>query len=319
MAEPLVSVVLVSYNEETYIKQALDGILKQKTNFKFEIICHDDASTDSTQSIISIYKEKYHDIIVPILQNKNRMQAGHQIIVEYCYPVAKGKYIAYCDGDDYWTDETKLQKQVDFLENNPEYSLCFHNFEYLYEDNKTVKPSDCGNFDRDFVVDEFIKWDSRFIPQLGTSLFRAELAMNRPEVFVKIGGGKKSKRPISDQPLYIYLAMKGKVRYFSEVMSIWRRHGNTWTNDGNIDKEIQFLNDKKVFLDTIGKNYPELNEESILFAKRNCDYFIGWISEDYSLAWANIRFVKVRTLTKFFIYFARIFPNFARSIRKNHK
>ena len=109
--KPLVSVICLCFNEELYIKQALESILDQKTNFTFEIICHDDASTDGTSNIIQEYAEKYPDKIVPILQEDNKVSKGEQIILKYIYPVSRGKYMAYCDGDDYWTDKNKLQKQ----------------------------------------------------------------------------------------------------------------------------------------------------------------------------------------------------------------
>src|SRR5690606_25359461 len=103
-----------------FIRQCLDGIFMQKCNFEYEILIHDDASTDDTQKIIKEYQQKYPEIIKPILQTENQYSKGVRgIMARFNFPRAKGKYIALCEGDDYWTDPLKLQKQIDFLENNP--------------------------------------------------------------------------------------------------------------------------------------------------------------------------------------------------------
>jgi len=115
----------------------MKGFLMQKTTFAFEILIHDDASTDGTQEIIREYEAKYPDIIKPIYQTENQYSKGINISISYNLPRTKGKYIAFCEGDDYWTDKDKLQKQVDFLENHSEYSLCSHRFKvYNIEEAK---------------------------------------------------------------------------------------------------------------------------------------------------------------------------------------
>lgn len=122
----IVSICCITYNHEKYIRQAIDSFLMQKTNFKYEIIIHDDASTDNTADIIREYEKKYPDIIKPIYQTENQYSKGKKpsyITIKE----ARGKYIAFCEGDDYWCDENKLQIQVDYMEKNPECSFCFHN------------------------------------------------------------------------------------------------------------------------------------------------------------------------------------------------
>lgn len=123
MKNPLVSISCITFNHAPYIRQCLDGFLMQQCDFDFEILIHDDASTDETQEIIKEYAVKYPEIIKPILQKENQYSKGRSISATYNWPRARGKYIALCEGDDYWTDPLKLQKQVDFLEANPEYSL----------------------------------------------------------------------------------------------------------------------------------------------------------------------------------------------------
>ena len=118
-----VTVLTLVYNNDKFIKKCLDGILSQKTNFKFEIIVHDDASKDNSRKIIEEYAKKYPEIVVPICQDENQMSKGVRIVDEVMFPKARGKYIAFCEGDDFWIDENKLQKQFDFMEKNLDYSL----------------------------------------------------------------------------------------------------------------------------------------------------------------------------------------------------
>ena len=107
----------------------MDGFLMQQTDFPIEILIHDDCSTDGTTEIIKEYAAQYPDLIFPLYEEVNQYQQGKATEIDfYNYRRARGKYIAYCEGDDYWTEPLKLQKQVDFMESNPEYSVCFHNF-----------------------------------------------------------------------------------------------------------------------------------------------------------------------------------------------
>ena len=123
---PLVSISCITYNHEPYIVQALNGFLMQKTSFPFEVLVHDDASTDRTADIIREYEKKFPKIIKPIYQKENQYSKGFtSVTATWNFPRAQGKYMALCEGDDYWIDENKLQMQVDFLEHNPDYGLCY--------------------------------------------------------------------------------------------------------------------------------------------------------------------------------------------------
>lgn len=127
---PMVSICCITYNHAPFIRQCLDGFLMQKTSFPIEILIHDDCSTDGTTEIVREYASKYPDLIFPLYETENQYsKPNRQPIDFYNYRRARGKYIAYCEGDDYWTDPYKLQKQVDFMEANPEYSICFHGIE----------------------------------------------------------------------------------------------------------------------------------------------------------------------------------------------
>ena len=127
----LVSVVCMSYNHSEYIERAIQGLVNQKTSFNYEIIIHDDASTDNTQQIICSYKSQYPSLIHTILQTENQMSKGVKILRDIVFPKIQGKYIAFCEGDDYWCDDEKLQLQVDIMEKNPSVSLCVAKTQYL--------------------------------------------------------------------------------------------------------------------------------------------------------------------------------------------
>lgn len=123
--EPLVSIVCHSYNHAGFVKDALNGFLMQRTDFPFEIVVHDDASDDGTAKIIEDYAERFPRILRPILQKENQFSQGRRP-AWFSFPAAKGKYIAICEGDDYWLDEDKIARQASFLERNPAFSVCGH-------------------------------------------------------------------------------------------------------------------------------------------------------------------------------------------------
>ncbi|MDH1881984.1 glycosyltransferase family A protein [Empedobacter sp. GD03797] len=143
--EIVVSIICDCYNHEKYIAQALDGFLMQNCDFKFEVLIHDDASTDNSAAIIKEYELKYPEIIKPIYQKENQYSKKVNIWKDYQFSRAKGKYIAICEGDDYWIDPLKLQKQVDFLENNEDYSSCFTLYKRYFEKENRFEENNLPN------------------------------------------------------------------------------------------------------------------------------------------------------------------------------
>lgn len=131
----LVSVVCDVYNHEPYLRQCFDGFVMQRTNFKFEVLVHDDASTDKSAEIIIEYTNKYPDIFKPIIQKENQYSKGVGIWKTYQFPRVKGKYVALCEGDDYWTDPLKMQKQYDVLENSHNVILVYTNYNVVDDKN----------------------------------------------------------------------------------------------------------------------------------------------------------------------------------------
>lgn len=144
-ATPLVSICCITYNHAPFIRQCLDSFLMQKTSFPVEILIHDDASTDGTDVIIRDYAARFPEVFFPLFEEENQYsKPGHKHIDFYNYERARGKYIAYCEGDDYWTDPYKLQKQVDFLETNSDYSICWHRCQRLYWEDNRWEDDRCG-------------------------------------------------------------------------------------------------------------------------------------------------------------------------------
>lgn len=130
-----VSILCLAFNHVKYIRKCLEGFVSQKTNFSFEVLIHDDASSDGTTDIIKEFEQKYSDVIKPIYQKENQYSQGVKITKKYQLPRVQGEYLAWCEGDDCWTDCDKLQKQVDFLDKNQDYSICVH--KVLFNNLKT--------------------------------------------------------------------------------------------------------------------------------------------------------------------------------------
>ena len=154
---PLVAIHCFVYNHEPYLRDCFEGFVMQQTNFPFVAIVHDDASTDGSATIIREYEEKYPDIIKPIYETENQYSKHDGSlgrVMNAAIEATGAKYVAMCEGDDYWTDPLKLQKQVDFMEANPEYSMCFHGAEIKNEtDTKII--TTCQNIeDKEYFTNE---------------------------------------------------------------------------------------------------------------------------------------------------------------------
>lgn len=221
----LVSICCLTYNHEKYIRDCLDGFVNQKTNFNYEILIHDDASTDGTVDIIREYESKYPTIIKPIYQVENQYSKGKSISATYNWSRVAGKYIAQCEGDDYWTDPLKLQKQVDFMEANPEYSMCCNATRWLCSDGKYYdNPNFHGIVDTDITTHQVIERGGLGI-NLASIVYRNIDTLDRYRK-----SNWWSRADVGDYPLCIALSLMGKIRYMSDVMSIYRfQHPCSWT------------------------------------------------------------------------------------------
>lgn len=244
MKNPLVSICCITYNHEHYIRQCLEGFLMQKTNFAFEILIHDDASTDGTANIIREYEEKYPTIIKPIYQTNNQYSKGVSISATFNWPRAKGKYIAMCEGDDYWIDILKLQKQVDVLQKNPNINICSHPSLRLYGDE--VRKDGYGFWgDKEKIIPakEVILNYSNTAP-LQSMLFRNYEIDKISQIIKKLLGGHSS--------LQIFYSIPNGLYYLPEYMSVYRV-----ASASSISK-VLFRNDKE-YLVRQKKNWKGLD------------------------------------------------------------
>ncbi|MBW3466349.1 glycosyltransferase [Arthrospiribacter ruber] len=221
---PIVSISCITYNHASFIRQTLNGFLMQKTNFDFEVLIHDDASTDGTQEIIKEYQEKYPEIIKPILQKENQYQKGLRgISRNFNYPRAKGKYIALCEGDDYWTDERKLQTQVDFLDENPSFVVSYHDAQVINEKGEIIEQSKMDESKKkDYSEKELIS-GSTFILTLSMMFRNLDILRDYPYEANMIKNG--------DNFLTSLLGMYGKGKYHPDIKpAVYRKHNSgIWT------------------------------------------------------------------------------------------
>lgn len=291
--EPVVTVWCLTYNQMHFIRDALDGFIMQQVNFIFEVIVHDDCSTDGTTEIIQEYAKKYPNIIKPVVEKENQWRKGglKYIIHLMNKKHLRGKYIAFCEGDDYWTDPNKLQKQVDFLENNPDYSMCFHSAKKKYETN-TIAWIDCENIqDKDYdPTDIFVNWT---VPTASV--------LCRKEAMDFYASLKHPER-IQNYDIFIILscAMVGKLRGMHDQMSVYRIQGEGLTYNKKalvrctmnnpyhfmcLKENFPIVNPKPVD-DTISKVYFE---RALIQTSLNNKIKDFWASFYYS----PIRFIKM--------------------------
>ena len=219
--KPLVSICCLAYNHEAYIRQCLDGFMMQKTTFPIEILIHDDASTDNTADIIREYEKKYPTIIKPIYQVENQYSKGVRVGVVYNLSRVRGKYVALCEGDDYWIDPLKLQKQVDFLEGHPEYTLSHTAFEFYYQNNSTFKKFEnkkTAEYSKDRLISAILN-DNSYRIQTNTALYPVSIFQDILDENPFLFSGFFL---MGDTQLWCCLASRGKVHYLKDITAVYR-------------------------------------------------------------------------------------------------
>ena len=250
-----VSVICNAYNHGPYIRECLESLVNQKTDFIYEFLVHDDASTDNTAAIIQEFENKYPNLIKPIYQTVN--QYNNNGILKYQYSRVKGKYIAICEGDDYWTDRHKLQTQYELLEKNPNIDICAH--KALMIDAKTgkqigfISPS---NKDMLFGPEKVILGEGGFVAT-NSLLYRAELEKEVP---------KFRKYLRMDYTTQIQGALRGGMLYITRTMSAYRCNvPGSWSDRTYNDKEKMtiFLKKKQKMLKLLDKDTDYVYHEAI--------------------------------------------------------
>ena len=287
-AIPTVSVCCITYNHSKFIGQALESFLNQNTSFSYEILVYDDASNDGTIDILKEYELKYPQIIRVFYSSENQYSQGVRLLnLRYNLPRARGKYIATCDGDDFWTDPLKLQKQVDFLESNPEVVMCFHGFDRLENDKSTDSKLYNHLHHSPFTIfeqKEFLQLHVQFL----TIMFRQNVKF--PMISSEING---------DVFVLTHLSEVGKCAYLNFNGAVYRYHQNgvfrKMSRIGQINSSIKtrkIISDqvkprtRKFLYKRISSFYKSLFKESI----RVKNYSLG-IKALLGVIYYNLKYV----------------------------
>ena len=272
-----VSIVCTAYNHALYIRDTLDGFLSQKTNFAFEIIIHDDASTDETPNIIMEYYRRFPGIIIPILQKVNQYSKGTRIFSTFLNPIIRGKYIAHCEGDDYWIDPEKLQKQFDALEENQTCDICFHPAKALYPNGTSrIMCLHSKSKKKIFSIGDVILGGGGFMPT-ASLFYRKEIRTSVDAFFEKYG-----KFPVGDVMLQFLASRRGGALYLPMIGSVYRvRSLGSWSsrmmNDSNFAKEVQ----KKSILWNEKLNEFTSYEYNYYFRKKITRILLSYVTNPY--------------------------------------
>lgn len=223
--EPLVSICCITYNHVEYIEETLQGFLSQKTDFLYEILIHDDASTDGTVEVIRKYEKKYPEIIKPIYQKENQYTKGvSKIDYTFNQTRARGKYIAICEGDDFWINNNKLQLQVDYMKNNPKCTFCFHNALVIDESDKRkeaklfIKDKYEHNQEINLPSEKFDAGELQLLGFIPTASFMyPKYVMNNPPSWY-------FEAPVGDNATKLLASSFGYAYFLNKPMSVYRKN-----------------------------------------------------------------------------------------------
>ncbi len=262
----IVSVCCTTYNHINYIEQCLNGFVSQVANFKYEILVHDDASTDGTTQIVKDYEAKYPNLFRNVYQTENQFKIQNTL-TNILFKMANGKYIALCEGDDYWTDPYKLQKQVDFLESNPEYAICFHRANLKVENDIQINDQYVGpEEEKDLLIEDFIL--SNPVPTV-SAMFKNVIHENFEDW--------ESKMPFGDLLIYtkVLKITNLKAKYIPDVMGVYRIHdggihSGSFANNKlkTFEKHLQHVKLIKEHL--LKKSYRKQTTHAIIYFIRKC-------------------------------------------------
>lgn len=244
---PLVTILCPAYNQEATIAEALDGIVMQRTSFPFEVIVHDDASTDGTAAVIRSYIARYPGIIRAIIQTENQYSRGGRIISTHLLNECRGTYVAVCDGDDAWTDPDKLSVQIAYLESHPEASLCHTRARMFVQHLNTFAPDtighECGTFER-------LLYDPGIVNL--TAVYRRSAVARYLKEIVPEGRHWK----MGDYPLWLFIAKHEKIAFIDTVTGTYRYHPDSMSRSGDGSRTITFLQSQLEVKEFFAARYP---------------------------------------------------------------
>lgn len=273
--QPVVSVCCVAFNHEAYIATALDSFLMQKTNFPYEILVHDDASTDRTPEILRDYEARYPGLITVVYQTENQYSKGKRVS-QFILEKARGKYVAACEGDDFWTDPDKLQLQVDYMESHPGTSLCVHGASHVDPDGGALKSETRpATESRIFTTEEVIEGGGSLF-STNSSMYPVRYATGRPDYY--------HQAHIGDYPLAIYLATQGDVYYIDRKMSAYRVGApGSWTKDllASRQKMRDHFLKTNALLDAINEETEHQYQAAIRNTQKNNRFLLLLLEEQF--------------------------------------
>lgn len=305
--QPLVAIRCITYNHEAYIRDALDGFVMQKTDFPYVAIIHDDASTDRTAEIIKDYEAKYPHIIKPIYETENQYSKRDgslsRIMRDACI-ASRAKYIAVCEGDDYWTDPLKLQKQVDFLESHPDYSMCFHNALVHYENGNNEDHLFAKLENREYPVEETV--ENWIVPTASILLNCSVLS----SIYYK-RVGESNKFVVGDNPLIRCCGMSGKIYGFKDVMGVYRKQPGGWTENLNAGFLLKLIEQELEYTRIFGKRFAKYSKAGIARHSRGAISLLN--KKEYRkcliIWWYALRYAPVQSIIANFKYAIHLLQN----------
>lgn len=227
----VVSVKCMVFNHERYLRQCLEGFVMQKTDFKYEVIVHDDASTDSSAEIIKEYADKYPEIIKPLFETHNQYSlGGFYQVINIMNRCIKGKYVALCEGDDYWTDDCKLQKQVDYMESHGECGLVYTRMEELHQltGKMTVGWSHQADFEQIIAGENPICTPTVMFRKNQYDSFFRDIDINPHWM-------------MADYPLWLYLSYKSKIKCLDDITTVYRSLADSASHSADMARMIAFV------------------------------------------------------------------------------
>ncbi len=295
----MVTIHCLVYNHEPYLRQCLDGFVMQKTNFRFEAIVHDDASTDNSAEIIKEYAENYPDIIVPIFEKENQYSKHDGSLDRIMLSHMRGKYMAFCEGDDYWIDPYKLQKQYNIFENDKSIELCYSRSRIYYESTHSF--ANYLNADKGPTDFESIMFREPAITL--TSFIKTD---SYKDYWKEIDPSEKEWL-MGDTPLFLWLSQKGKVTLLDDITAVYRMLGESASHSSNIDKQIifnksardirLFFCDKYKRTDLLQKVYDTYYRSNMNDADNN---------RLFGIFWKNFCKIKNKNIYDFYYLFSHI-------------
>ena len=305
----LVSICSTTYNREKYIAQAIESWISQKTNFEYEIIISDDCSIDGTIDIIECYIKNFPDKNITLLRSDKNQ--GYNLNAVKAYQAAKGKYIAQCDGDDYWIDVYKLQKQIDFLESHPDFIMCFTNTLIVNDttgDSKVAKLNIWDQCSTNEIISQHNSIEAQKIGEINTLghmsslVFRNNVLTEFPDWYATTYN--------NDDTLFVMLSKYGKAKFLNENCTVYRVNSvgvstSNFSFEKDIKGRIKYYNQLKSFLDY---NFDkQINHLIALYFFKltklyyNNNHFLKALKSVFLVSYFDFKVVFTKLTNKFFM------------------